>query len=237
MIVKKKMPYYIFAVAVIEFIFLLSDCMIYGNETYSYIKTVFTFEKEYLAGQYVTAAHTLGMASTYWSYIIMSVAVCIPTISEFFDELNSGLHLGIQMKKGRYRYIISKCFFSYISGAVTVFIALFIFLVIISLTLPINYESAASVMESLSTDGMKELINTFLRQSVTFMLYAGAMSLTGILTVFIYADMLFDLSLVFILAYFTINPFIYRILWLPAAFTVFLFILCPLLWKYRSRLL
>lgn len=235
MIVRKKLPYYVLAVIVIEFMCMLTNCMIMDDGIYSFLKTVLLYTKEQMTEQNVTAAGVMGRVDSYWMYIIMAVVVCIPTISYMFDEMNSNIYLGVQMRKGRYQYILSKCIFSMISGAVIVLISLSVFLIILMFMLPVNCDSDMLIADSVITIGTGELINVFLHKTVKFSLYAGAVSLFGIFTVLVYVDLLFDLSLVFILAYFSADAFMYDILWAPIAAAAVLMILCSVIWGYRSR--
>ena len=110
MIVRKKLPYYVLAVIVIEFMCMLTNCMIMDDGIYSFLKTVLLYTKEQMTEQNVTAAGVMGRVDSYWMYIIMAVAVCIPTLSYMFDEMNSNIYLGVQNAKRQISVYIIKMY-------------------------------------------------------------------------------------------------------------------------------
>ncbi|MBE5936789.1 MAG: hypothetical protein E7265_02030 [Lachnospiraceae bacterium] len=227
MVIRKRMVYYIAAVIVMEVMCMLTGCVAGDNVIYSVFESVMLYSKEAMTEYGITIPQVMNRVDTYWMYIIMSVSICIPTISLFLDEINSKMYMGIQQRKGTKKYILSKISFSVVSGISITIISLLIFQIALLFLLP---------DEGLYTpEGMGELLTAFATKSLKLMLFGGMMSLFGIVTAILHRDILFDLSLVFMLAYFTSEMFINDIILFPVVMIGVLSVLSVLMWKYRSK--
>ena len=70
-----------------------------------------------------------------------------------------------------------------------------------------------------------------------FILYGIMLALIGTLFVYIYLDLLFDMSLVFMFAYFSANLFLQDNYIFPAAFIVICTVMYGIIWRIRSAAL
>ena len=82
-----------------------------------------------------------------------------------------------------------------------------------------------------------KFISDMMLQIGYFILYGIMLALIGTLFVYIYLDLLFDMSLVFIFAYFSANLFLQDNYIFPAAFIVICTVMYGIIWRIRSAAL
>ncbi len=107
--VKKKMPYYILGIGAIFALFLLGP--LYhkeGDGSVSVLAGILRLPREVL--QRFSARDVFLAGRTNWMYTLMPVAVAIPSASYIYEELNSRFYMGVEMRKGKYRYVYSGFF-------------------------------------------------------------------------------------------------------------------------------
>ena len=84
---------------------------------------------------------------------------------------------------------------------------------------------------------LEKFISDMILQTCYFILYGIMLALIGTLFVYIYLDLLFDMSLVFIFAYFSANLFLEDNYIFPAAFIVICTVMYGIIWRIRSAAL
>ena len=83
----------------------------------------------------------------------------------------------------------------------------------------------------------EKFISDMMLQIGYFILYGIMLALIGTLFVYIYLDLLFDMSLVFMFAYFSANLFLQDNYIFPAAFIVICTVMYGIIWRIRSAAL
>lgn len=225
MFIVKKFQYYIGAIIAIILVCLTTTFATLNCELYSTLQMMLLFSGRILIDNHISVDSQIYSCLNVWLCLIMSVVVSIPSLTNVCDELKCRQYMSVEIREGRRRYIYSRCIYSLLSAAITVTIALIIYSVLISLKIPVDINSY-----NIYAVG-QELLLVILQCS----LYGAAFSLFGMLCALIYPDVLFDLCIIYIAAYFTKNLFVDNVLWFPAATIIILIVVIGTTWKVWEK--
>lgn len=159
----------------------------------------------------------------------------MPVALYVFHELKSKSYLNVMIRKGKYRYIYSRLLNAMTGTLFVVLAAMLIYSVILLICFPMEADNIIVPSGDVYTLG--KFISDMMLQIGYFILYGIMLALIGTLFVYIYLDLLFDMSLVFMFAYFSANLFLQDNYIFPAAFIVICTVMYGIIWRIRSAAL
>lgn len=234
---RKIMFFYILAILSLVIMCMLSRCCNIGmnDETYSVLKVILSFSKEQMKQNGIVLGMATNGIGTYWTYLVMSVTLSMPVALYVFHELKSKSYLNVMIRKGKYRYIYSRLLNAMTGALFVVLAAMLIYSVILLICFPMEADNIIVPSGDVYTLG--KFISDMMLQIGYFILYGIMLALIGTLFVYIYLDLLFDMSLVFMFAYFSANLFLQDNYIFPAAFIVICTVMYGIIWRIRSAAL
>ncbi len=228
--VKKKLPYYILGIAAIFVLSLLGPLYHKGGDgSVSVITGILRLPKEALRG--FSARDVFLAGRTSWMYTLMPMAAAIPSASYIYEELNSRFYMGVEMRKGKYRYVYSGFLYSAVSGGAVVAAGLAVYAAAVCIIFPVN---AAGSDAGVEMDTAKFVI-CMLAEILYLAAYGMAMSVFASFMVYLYQNLYVDLSMLFIAAYLLRETAMRGNFAFPLLLTGILAVLYGVMWKFRSE--
>ncbi len=225
--VKKKMPYYILGIGAIFALFLLGP--LYhkeGDGSVSVLAGILRLPREVL--QRFSARDVFLAGRTSWMYTLMPVAVAIPSASYIYEELNSRFYMGVEMRKGKYRYVYSGFLYSAVSGGLAAALGLAMYAAAVCMIFPVTPEAGAEISAA-------EFVICILAEISYLAAYGMAMSVFASFMVYLYQNLYVDLSILFIASYLLRETAMRGRIAVPLVLTGVLAVLYGLMWKFRSE--
>ncbi len=228
--VKKKMPYYILGIVAIFVLFLLGP--LYhkdGDGSVSVITGILRLPREALRG---FAARDVFLAGrTSWMYTLLPVVAAIPSASYIYEELKSRFYMGVQMRKGKYRYVYSGFLYSAVSGGAAVAVGLAVYAAAVCMIFPVNPAGGDAGVEM----NTAQFVICMLAKILYLAAYGMAMSAFASFMVYLYQNLYVDLSILFIAAYLLRETAMRENFAFPLFLTGILAVLYGVMWKFRSE--
>lgn len=229
-LIKKKCVFYIFGIIGIMIVSLLGGLGIVSDKEYSVISAILNLPSEQLKMWGIREAFNSCLSG--WLYVLMPIVVSVPTVSYIYDEIKSKFYINVIGREGRYRYLYSRVAYSALSSAVISLVGFALYTSIICMFFDVN-RSVEVIGESRITV-LQLIVFIFLR--ILFMVYYGiAMSLFASFMVFLYPNLFFDLSVLFIVSYVSRDVFISGNFIIPTVIITLLLMLYIIMWKFRSE--
>ena len=228
--VRKKLFYYIICIAAIAVICLFSGLFIVGDREYSVIEAILFLPMQKLGDSDMKSA--FGACYHGWLYLLMPVVVSAPSVSYIYDEIKSRFYISVWGRMGKYRYLYSRYIYSVLSGATAACLGILLYTAIISCFFGIN-----PTMEIIGYEDktLIELILCLGKNILYISLYGGAMSLLASFIIFIYNNLYFSLSMVFIISYMLRDCFVRVNFIYPAAGILMFIVLYAVMWRFRGE--
>lgn len=134
-----------------------------------------------------------------WFYTLIAVIVGIPAVSFVHEQIKNGSLRMYESRMGRNNYIMNQILYCIVSSAIICLIAFGIYIAIAVSFFNIIPDNIVSVA---GNDNMvSECISGVIKNYAYIILYGIMMSLLLVLIMYLYQDLLFDISLVFIISY------------------------------------
>ncbi|GEM_PF-5275809 len=225
--VRKKILYYILSAIAVALTCSFGPLFDDGDGMVSVIGAIVTCSKDRLSEYTIFRAFNSGMTGT----IDMLLPVCcaVPSASYIYDEIKSGMFPYIHMRRGRYRYIYSAYAYSAISGAATVMAGLITYIIFLSFFFHFGAGGAAE------PEGMSAIITQTGFVVINKMMYGAAMAVCASFLIYMYANLYFVLSVLFIISYAARDIFyVSNISYFIATLAV-MAVLYGIMWRYRSE--
>ncbi len=228
--VRKKLLYYIISIVSIVIICLFGNLFLLMEKQYSVIEAILFLPKQMLGHSDMEGA--FGACYRGWLYLLMPVVVSAPSVSYIHDEIKSRFYINVWGRAGKYRYLYSRYIYSALSGAAAACIGLLLYTAIISCFFDIN-----PTVEIVGYEN-KTLLSIILclgREILYISLYGGTMSLLASFIIFIYNNLYFSLSMVFIISYMLRTCFVSVNFIYPAAGILVFLVLYAVMWHFRGE--
>lgn len=229
--VRKKLLYYIISIAAITVLSFFGGLYMDWDRDYSVIEAILFLAKEKL--DTIDIQWAFEACYTSWLYLLLPVVVSAPSVSYLYDEIKSRFYMNIWGRRGKYRYLYSRYLYSLISGMATAFLGMLAYTLIISFFFGIN--PAIVTIEDYRENTLYEVV-LYLAQNILYIsLYGGAMSLLASFVLFIYNNLYFSLSIVFIISYLLRSWFVSINFIYPLSGICMFLVLYAVMWRFRSE--
>lgn len=185
-ILKKKIVLYILIIPSLVFICLMGNLLVDSGNQYS-VMDVLRGSLGVLPNN-IDATMAFYAGVSFWVYILLPIAV-LPFASYISDERKSRYILFEKIRKGTLRHVLLRLALAFISNAV------------INLTFIMSYAVITYCFFGTSVSGEEIFWTGVLNKFVYVQIYSFSLSVLTALCIYIYNDLLVDISLVIVLNY------------------------------------
>ena len=185
-ILKKKIVLYILIIPSLVFICLMGNLLVDSGNQYS-VMDVLRGSLGVLPNN-IDATMAFYAGVSFWVYILLPIAV-LPFASYISDERKSRYILLEKIRKGTLRHVLLRLALAFISNAV------------INLTFIMSYAVITYCFFGTSVSGEEIFWTGVLNKFVYVQIYSFSLSVLTALCIYIYNDLLVDISLVIVLNY------------------------------------
>ena len=185
-ILKKKIVRYILIIPSLVFICLMGNLLVDSGNQYS-VMDVLRGSLGVLPNN-IDATMAFYAGVSFWVYILLPIAV-LPFASYISDERKSRYILFEKIRKGTLRHVLLRLALAFISNAV------------INLTFIMSYAVITYCFFGTSVSGEEIFWTGVLNKFVYVQIYSFSLSVLTALCIYIYNDLLVDISLVIVLNY------------------------------------
>lgn len=198
-VIKNQWLYYMTGVVSLLFLQIFASSLndpVLGNNIISvadlFIKYNGEYNSEYMLGSIVNACNSE------WLYTLSAVIVGIPAVSFVYEQIKNGSLRMYEERSGKVGYICSQIAYCILSTVIITVIAsgLYVFIAACNFNLVAEGVTFIGEQPSVSQVAIAAINNTFYMS-----LYGIMMSIMMVFIMYIYNDLLFDISLIFIIAY------------------------------------
>lgn len=185
-ILKKKIVLYILIIPSLVFICLMGNLLVDSGNQYS-VMDVLRGSLGVLSNN-IDATMAFYAGVSFWVYILLPIAA-LPFASYISDERKSRYILFEKIRKGTLRHVLLRLALAFISNAV------------INLTFIMSYAVITYCFFGTSVSGEEIFWTGVLNKFVYVQIYSFSLSVLTALCIYIYNDLLVDISLVIVLNY------------------------------------
>jgi len=182
--------------------------------------------------EYMLSA-VINACNSEWFYTLIAVIVGIPAVSFVYEQIKNGSLRMYESRIGRNRYIMNQILYCIISSAIICLIAFGLYIAIAVSFFNIIPDNIVSV------DGnenmVSECILVIIKSYAYIVLYGIMMSLLLVLIMYIYQDLLFNISLVFIISYKMRYIAMNQNFMIVIMGIIFLVVIYHVMWKIRGE--
>lgn len=228
--IRKKLPYYIIGIAAIIVICLFGSLLFFDDREYSVIESILFLPGRKLGITNIESAFDACYSG--WLYLLLPVVVSAPSASYLYDEIKSRFYINVWGRQGKYRYLYARYLYSAASAAVTAFLGVLLYAVVINCFFDINPAEEIIGYEYKTVTG----ILLYLGRNILYIsLYGSAMSLLASFIILLYNNLYFSLSIVFIISYISRTYFVSVNFIYPVAALLIFLVLYGIMWRFRSE--
>lgn len=231
---RKKIVYYVLGVLAIFSILILGGLRAIGDRdrVVSVIWSIVHLPKEILWESSSWNAFDAGFSI--WLYTLVPLVCVIPSVSDIYGEITSRFYMGVELRRGRYRYIYSRFLYSAVSGALTAAAGILVYAAFVCMVFPLNPVNADAIWgyEQITTAALAYHI---LLKVLYVGLYGMAMSVIASFFVFLYPNLYVDLSALFVVSNVLRSTAGEEKILFPLAMTVGMSALYAVMWKGRNE--
>ncbi len=204
MAIKRNFPKLILPALIMIVVFMFGNMGGAVSERISVFHAIFYLDDRFVRVLMPTVRNAINAAIYGWAYVLCPPIASIPVISYYCDSRTSGFCDFMETRAGRRKYVARLFFSVFISTVLVTLLSCVFYMIICFIRFPLNPTPPEGMM--IQIIGPKESLSGLLWgaavQFLEFAVYAGFLSICGVIVALLYPKRYFILSIMFIVGYF-----------------------------------